>query len=453
MKRKIIACALIVILLFSFSYAYAEPENNDTQVNIETEVKKLSAKSPHVILMDMKTGSVIYKKKANEKVYPAALTNIMTALLVLEKCNLEELVAASDTALANVSDGDSKMGIIKDERLSVRQLLYGMMLSSASDAANLLAEKAAGSIESFVEMMNERAKELGMKNTNFTNPSGEHDERHYTTAADMAILSRAAMQNETFAEIVKTKSYSIPATEKCHTARKITNRNHFVSELLRTDYYYKPSTGIKSGYSAEAKSCIAASAQKNSISLLALVFEAETVDNVAQSFQDCKDMFDYVFENYTSETVVGKGEIIAQTGLENARREKKIILKTEEKVSFIKLKDEEIAKIKFKDTLPKKVSAPVKENDVIGQREYFLDGKSIGTVNLLSEKNYNLDPITFLVNKMIAFVTSPWLFVAIGVVIFILVMAERRRRKILRKRRRDARNRRNRELLRSIYED
>ncbi len=444
---------LTIVLLLSYFSAFAAPEQDVDQVNTEEKITKLTASSPHVILLDLKTGTVLYKKNSDEKVYPAGLTNIMTALLVLENCNLEELVPASDTALSNVAAGDSKMGIIKGERLSVRQLLYGMLLLSASDASNLLAEKTSGSIDDFVALMNERAKELGMKNTCFANPTGEHDERNYTTPEDMAILVREAMKNETFAEIVKTKSYSIPATEKCHTARKITNRNHFVSDLVRNDYYYKYSTGIKTGYSIEAKSCIAASAQKGSISLLALVFEADTVDNVALSFQDCKNMFDYVFENYDSETVVKKDAIVTQTTLENARREKKLILKTQNDVSFIKMKDTKNSEITYKDTVPKKISAPIKENAIIGTREYFVNGDSIGTVNLVAKKSYKLDPITFIVNKMIAFVTSPWLFITIGLVIFVLIMAERRRRRILRRKRREARKKRTQELMNSIYEN
>lgn len=452
MKNKILACVLIIIMLCSFSSVFAQQDKkNEEKINTEeTQKEDISAKSPHVILMDMKTGAVIYKKSAGSKVYPAALTNIMTALLVLENCNLEELVTASESALSNVSAGDNKMGIIKEEKLSVRQLLYGMLLSSASDAANVLAENTSGSIEEFVKLMNSSAKKLGMKNTNFTNPTGEHDERHYTTAEDMAILARKAMQNETFREIVKCQSYSIPATEKSHTARKITNRNHFVSNLLRNDYYYKNSTGLKTGYTPEAKSCIAASAEKNGMSLLALVFEAETVDNVAQSFADCKNMFDFVFSNYVSQTIIAKGEIVAQTELTNARREKKLILKSENAVSIIKPKDLENVEVTYSDSVRKQISAPVEKNDKIGTREYFVDGKSIGKVNLLAEKSYKLDPITFVVNKMIAFVTSPWLFITIAIIIFIIIMAERRRRRILRKKRRDARNKRNRELLQSI---
>lgn len=453
MKNKILACAISIVLLFSLLTVYAQPEGIDSnaeQLNTETSKEVITAMSPHVLLVDMKTGMVLYSKNASEKVYPSTLTNIMTALLVLENCNLEELVTASESALSNVPSGDNKLGILKGEDLSVRQLLYAILLSSSSDATNLLAEKTSGSIDEFVKLMNTRAKELGMVNTNFTNPTGAHDERHYTTAEDMAILVRTAMENETFREIVKCQSYSIPATEKNPTARKVVNRNHFVSILLRNDYYYKYATGIKTGYSAEAKSCIAASAEKNGISLLALVFEADTVDNVAQSFADCKAMFDFVFDNYVSQSVVDKGEIIAQTGVENTRRDNKLILKSEKDISIIRHKDSPESQITFKDYLKKSMSAPIKKEQVIGTREYFADGVSIGTVNLLADKSYKLDLITYLVNKMIAFITSPWLFVSIAALIFVFIMFERRRRRILRKKRRDARKKRNRELLKEI---
>ncbi|MBE7033345.1 MAG: D-alanyl-D-alanine carboxypeptidase [Ruminococcaceae bacterium] len=453
MKNKILACALMIVLLFSFSVVYAQPEgesNNSGQLNTESAEEVITAMSPHALLVDMNTGIVIYSKNSTEKVYPSALTNIMTALLVLENCNLEEFVTASESALSNVPSGDNKLGIVKDENLSVRQLLYAMLLASSSDATNLLAEKTSGSIDEFVKLMNIRAKELGMVNTNFTNPTGAHDERHYTTAEDMAILVRVAMENETFREIVKSQSYSIPATEQNPTARKVINKNHLVSILLRNDYFYEHATGIKTGYSPEAKSCVAASAERRGISLLALVFEADTVDNVAQSFADCKAMFDFVFNNYVSQSIVSEGDIIAQTGVSNTRRDNKLILKSGKELSVIRYKNSPEAQITFKDNVKKTVSAPVKSGQVIGTREYFADGVSIGTVDLLADKSYKLDLITFLMNRIIAFVTSPWLFVTLAAIVFVFVMLERRRRRILRKKRRDARKKRNRELIRRM---
>lgn len=448
MRKKCLAIILAITTLLSFSYNVFAENENEPQQNIEEKV--LEAKSPHAIVLDIKTGAVLYEKNANEEVYPAGLTKIMTALLVLENCNVEELVTASETALSNIKAGDSKIGIIKGERLSVRQLLYGMLLASASDAANVLAEKTAGSIEEFVKMMNSKAKELGMENTNFTNPTGEHNERHYTTPQDMSKLLLSVLKIEEFCEIVKCDSYNIPATEKSSASRKITNRNHFVSRLLRNDYYYKYSTGIMTGYTVEAKSTIAASAKKNDMNLLALVFEAETQDNVAQSFKDCSRIFDFIFENYTTHRIVKKDDLVAQIKIENTRREKKLILKAENDVSVLREKGKDDVEITYEDKLPKKISAPVTENQVIGEREYFLNGASIGTLNLVADKGYNLDPVTFVVNKMLAFVTSPWLFVFLAAVIFVLVMMERRRRRILRKKRNEARRKRNNELMQKI---
>jgi len=145
-NKKILACIMAVIMLLSAVSVFAAPESNgETEQNSDAQPAEetIVANSPHVLLLDMNTGMVIYEKGAKEKVYPSSLTSIMTALLVLENCNLEELVTASESAISSVPAGDNKVGIIKDEKLTIRQLLYGMLLSSASDAANLLAEKTS----------------------------------------------------------------------------------------------------------------------------------------------------------------------------------------------------------------------------------------------------------------------------------------------------------------------
>ncbi len=452
MKKRLTAILLLFVMIFSFfSISYAENEKKDKENKEEQKLQKKEkegfyANSPYVLLIDAQSGMTLYEKNSKQRVYPADLTKIMTAALVLENCKLEELVTASETALSNIDKGDSRLGIVKEEKLSVRQLLYAMLLGSAADATNVLAEKTSGSIEDFVRLMNEKAKELKMTDSNFTNPVGTHDERHYTTAKDMAKLAVYVMQKKEFREIVKCDSYNIPATKKYSNARKVTNRNHFVSKLLRNDYYYPFSTGMKTGYSVEAKSCIAASAEKDGVSLIALVFKAETIDNVAQSFEDCKNLFNYAFDNYTKQVVVENGDIVNQTKVKNTRRNNKLILKTEGEISVLKQKNSKDLKITHKDTFPDEVSAPVKNKQVIGEREYFVDGKSIGKVNLVSDKDYALDPVTFIVNKIIAFVTSPWLYITVVLAIAVFIIFERRRRKIARKKRMEAKRKRSKEL-------
>ncbi len=444
---------LIIGVIFSNSlFAMAAKTDDEKEIEEVETVKeeKLSARSPHVILLDMETGTILFKRKSTARVYPASLTKIMTAILALENGNLEDVVEAKETALSNISEGDSKLGIIKGERLSVRQLLYAMMLTSAADASNVLAEHTSGSIEKFVEAMNKKAAELGMKGTNFTNPIGNHDERHYTTAKDMAKLCMYAMKNESFCEIVKTATYSIPATEKCDKERKLINKNYLVSTGIRNDYYYKYATGLKTGYTKEAKSCIAASAQKGEKKLLCLIFKADTEDGKAISFTDCKNLFEFVFNNYTPRRIVTNNTIVTQTKIHNTRRSEKVILKTAKGIDALRHKDEDEIKITFKDKVKGSVNAPVKKDDKIGTREYFVNGESVGSVDLVADKDYKFDALAFIVNKTVSFFTSPWLFVVILFVIIILINAERHRRKMLRIKRRENREKRNKELRQKI---
>ena len=159
-----------------------------------------------------------------------------------------------------------------------------------------------------------------------------------------------------------------------------------------------------------------------------------------------KNLFDFVFDNYTTQTVVGEGKIVAQTKILNTRRTKKIVLKTSSGIVALKDKEAEKAEITFKDKIKDAVEAPVKEGDVIGNREYFVNGVSVGSVKLVADKDYNFDPITFLVNKMVAFFTSPWLFVGIIILIFVLRTLSIRRKRIRRKIRNAKRRSRNKEL-------
>ncbi len=442
--KNLIIFTLVVLTFFSATVpAFSVEEEKKEEIVVED---KLTARSPNVLLLDMKTGTVLFKRKPNEKVYPANLTTIMTAILTLENGNIEEVVTAKETALSNVKQGESKLGIIKDERLSVRQLLYAMMLTSSSDAANVLAEHIGGSIEKFTQKMNEKAKELGMKNTNFTNPIGNHDERHFTTANDMAKLCMYAFKNESLREIVKTPSYIIPATEKCDKERKIINKNYLVSTGIRNDYYYKYATGFKTGYTKEAKSCIAATAQKNGKELLCLVFKAETEEKEILSFSDCINLFEFVFNNYTARLIVKEGEIVSQTKLLNARRTEKVILQTQKRLDVLRHKEDGEIKVTFEDNVVDSVKAPVKKGEKLGERTYFVNGKEAGMVELVADKDYNFDPLKFLVNKVVWFFTSVWIFVVIIIALIVYVNIERRRRRKLREKRRENRQKRNMEL-------
>ncbi len=454
---KKLAFFLIGILLLSFS-VFAAPEDEDKAAApaADKETVGFSAASPYAIFMDMNTGRVMYEKNADEKVYPASTVKIMTAILALEKCNLEEKVTASQAALDAVPDGVTVMNIMPGESLTVRQLLYGAMLTSAADASNVLAEAVSGSIGEFVKLMNDKAKELGMNSTNFSNTHGEHDDRTYTTVRDMSILARYAMDNPDFQEIVKTEQYTIQPTEKYKEVRNLVNTNYMVSRVQRSDYYYGKAIGIKAGYTAEAKSCLVEVAQDKNMKLLALTFHSETVDGKAQGYIDCRDFFTTAFENYKSEIVVTKGTLVGQVPIKNARRAGQVLLEAKSNLYYIHPVTEELGAATYEVKTDEFVKAPIAKGDVVGECEYFYNGVSAGSISLVADKDYKFDVFSFIVDGFKSIVTSP---IFIGGIIFIAlaiiyVRYKRRQRRIEKQRRQRAKRRREaEEAMRRRLED
>lgn len=419
---KKIALILVMILLLSFSVcpvcAAPEEATDGEAGKPAVESAAFSAESPYAIFMDVNTGRVMYEKNADEKVYPASTVKIMTAVLALEKCGLEERFEASQTALDAVPDGVTVMDIMPGESLTVRQLLYGAMLASAADATNVLAEAVSGTIGDFVSLMNDKAKELGMTNTNFSNTHGEHDDRTYTTVRDMAILARYAMGNPDFREIVKTDQYTVQPTEKYKEVRNLVNTNYMVSRVQRSDYYYGKAIGVKSGYTAEARSCLVEAAQDRNMELLALTFGSETVDGKAQGYIDCRNFFETAFENYKSEIVVTKGTLVGQVPVKNARRAGQVLLEASSNLYYIHPSSEELGAVTYEITTDDYVKAPVGKGDVVGKCEYFYDGVSAGVIDLVADKDYKFDVLSFITGGIVSFVTSP---IFIGVIILLLI--------------------------------
>ena len=172
--------------------------------------EQFSVAAKAALLIDLNTNRVVYEQDADERVYPASLTKIMTCLIALENGNLSDVVTVSESALADLDEDSSVAGLVVGEQMTLENLLYCMMVVSGNDACNVIAEHVAGSVTDFVRMMNQRAYELGCTNTHFNNPHGLHDESHYTTARDLAIITQAALKSENFRQIVDTYEYKLP---------------------------------------------------------------------------------------------------------------------------------------------------------------------------------------------------------------------------------------------------
>ena len=258
------------------------------------------------LLVDLNTGRTVYEQDADERIYPASLTKIMTCLLALENGNLSDVVTVSASALEDLDIDSSVAGLQVGEQMTLENLLYCMMVVSGNDACNVIAEHIAGSITDFVRMMNQRAYELGCLNTHFSNPHGLHDENHYTTAADMAKIAAAAMESDTFRSICSTAQVTIPATN-LSGERTLSTTNYMLPGSANPGYAYEGTIGIKTGFTTPAGCCLVAACTKDGRTLLSVVFGAQKTydeNGVEQvgSFPQTQALMDWGFTNYETIT-------------------------------------------------------------------------------------------------------------------------------------------------------
>jgi len=249
------------------------------------------------ILIEENTGRVIFEKNADDVMYPASTTKIMTVLLGLMMGNMNDTVTVSPTAM-DIPDDSSTMGLRVGEQINFQDLLYGTILRSGNEGANAIAEHISGDIQSFVNLMNETAQRFGMTNTHFMNPHGLHDDNHFSTARDLAILAREAMKNNDFRQLVGTVSYNLPRTNE-QRARTISTRHRILipsTEENSNRYYYEYATGIKSGSHSKAGHCYVGSATKDGVDLISVVmFSGERT-----MWFDTKKLFEYGFSQFVS---------------------------------------------------------------------------------------------------------------------------------------------------------
>lgn len=374
----------VLVYLFVLVSVLISLTNTSFATNTE-----LTTYSPNCIVMEASTGKIVYEKNSNAQAFPASTTKIMTAILALENCNLTDIATVSHEAIYSVPIGYSHAYLVEGEQLTIEQLLHLLLIPSANDAANVLAEHIAGSISSFTTMMNTKASELGCKNTNFVNANGIHNEKHYSSAYDLALMGRYAMQNETFRKIVSTKKYTLPATNNYLESNrffKTTNELIVSDDRVAVDnYYYSYATGIKTGYTNAAKECIVASAQKDGIEYIVVILGAEKTENgLSGRYLDCKNLFNYAFDNYKTYTINKEKSVLKQVKISNTSIfNNKLDLIVENEITLLLKKDTNISNITPTITINSDLVAPITQNSVIGTISYDIDGNQYSS-NLLA---------------------------------------------------------------------
>lgn len=297
-KRKIVTTVLCFILMInSFSgKVQASPEKDSENVNQVADTgdwpEGPSITAGAAVVMDVETGLVLYEKNSTEKNYPASITKILTSLVAIENSSLSDTVLFSKNAVFSIEKGSSSCAIDWGEELSMEDCLYGILLESGNDVSNAVAEHVGGTIDDFVEMMNTKSKELGCVNSHFANPHGLSDDAHYTCAYDMALISRAAIKNSTFATITGTRRHIVEPTNKQPETRYWLNHHYFVNKKLE----YDGCIGGKTGYTYKSKYTLVTFAKRGDMTLVCVIMNEE---NAANQYTETANLLDFGFENFS----------------------------------------------------------------------------------------------------------------------------------------------------------
>ncbi len=338
----------------------------------------VNVESGAAIVVEMETGTVLYGKNVNKAFYPASITKIMTALLALENCDLDETVEFSETAVYENEGDTSHIAREVGEQMTLEACLYGMMLESANECAWAIGEHVGGgSMDEFVRMMNARAKELGCTNTHFVNPNGLPDNDHYVTAHDMALIARAAYQIPKFQEICGTRAYTIPADNK-KEAYNCNNTHGMISNHRGSSYLYEYALGGKTGYTDEAGNTLVTFARKDGMTLLCVVLNSS---NPAH-YEDTERLFEYCFYNFSKIKVADNVSI-------TELNETKATGMLSDKIDLIRIDPADTIILpktaNFSDAQPTVVPAS-KKDGTVAKIQYKYAGRKVGSADLVYEK-------------------------------------------------------------------
>lgn len=373
--KAVVFITAVSLCLVGCSARFASPDEqereSDTKDSLSCFIPSISANPTDVsvsahsaILIEMDSGEIVYAKNADERLPMASTTKIMTALVALENCDVSRTVTVSPQA---VGIEGSSVYLFAGEKITMQDLLYALLLSSANDAAAAIAIEVGGSIEGFAQMMNDRARELGLENTNFTNPHGLYDEQHYTTARELALIANEAMKHPAFAKIVATYKWASKMADSDET-RLFVNHN----KLLKS---YEGTCGIKTGFTKKSGRCLVSCAERDGTRLLCVTL------NAPDDWRDHSALFDYGYSIYTTLTLCEAGELEYSLPLVGGEQDC-VELTNTARVSVTLPRG---VTPECEIQLPRFVYADVNDGQILGYAVYKLDGREIARVPLASK--------------------------------------------------------------------
>ena len=450
MKKRFLPFLMALSIILPTFSAFAEELTPETETNQTTP----AVIAETAILMDAASGEILFDKNADQKMFPASITKLMTILLALEHGELTDEITFSHNAIYSIEPGSAHIAIQEGETLTLEQVLRAIILRSANEASNGVAEYVDGSIEAFAKHMTERAKELGCKNTNFLNANGLHNENHYTTAHDMALIAKELLKHEEYRSMMSETYYEIQPTNKQTEVRYLHGQHQMLNE--NSLYYYKDAIGGKTGFTYEALNTLVTYAERDGMELIAVVMKC----NGAEHYTDTASLFDYGFTHYESVKILSAADHTAtvkvmETYNEKAVERGTITVAPAEDVYHTLPKGTDISDITVEKDLPESIEAPVKAGQTVGTLNISLLGEVLKTVDLVSQDT--IDGLTDAekeeldASSMIGILKKVGIGAAIVILVLILLICitrtigylqYKKRRKNRRRRRNSSRRRR-----------
>ena len=421
--KRFLSVFLLFVLLVSLTatpFAAAEeptlPEDPDIQAKA-------------ALLVDANTGAIVYAKNEHQELYPASLTKIMTALLVVEaidkgQLSLDQEVTASSTIESLDTDG-STANIKPGEIMTVEQLLYCMLVVSANEACVILAEAVSGSVDAFVDQMNEKAQALGCENTHFVNPTGLHDSQHYTSAWDLYLITKEALTHKDFVRISDTGDVTLPATN-LHEARALHSTNYLISVWRSRGYINKNAHGIKTGSTSEAGHCLVSSAAKGSLSFISVVLGCDRLtledgEIRTMSFYETNRLFQWGFDNFSYKTILTADEYPKEVAVSLSKIDH-VTVHPARDVEILMPNDLEPEDLERTITLNSDpVEAPITTGDKLGTIQLSYQGTVYATEDLLALNDVEASRLLTFWRDVKLFFAKPAVKIA-GVVLAVLLV-------------------------------
>ncbi len=390
-----------------------------------------------VLLADADSGRVFFSQNADERVYPASLTKIVTVFLAVEAIERGDVLPTDEitctaACLEGMAEDGSTANIAVGETMTLEEYLYCAMVESANEACNVIAEYIGGSIPNFVQMMNERAAQLGCTGTHFTNTHGLPDENHYTTANDVYLITMEAIRQDLFMEICNTVKHTVPATNMSET-RELSNTNGLINSdsPYYRGYYYEYARGVKTGHTSAAGYCLVSTAEKDGMHLLAVVMGGTGKENADGSltygnFVDTIALYNWVFNNFSMQEILGSSELVCEVPVAMGSDGDSVTLRPKDVVVALLPNDVELSGFErdiviYSEQSGETLAAPIAAGAVLGEITVSKDGVVYGTASLVASTSVELSKIQYMKEQVGTALNLVWVKIIFWILIIILV--------------------------------